>query len=112
MAERAAARRRAEAKRESQKRERAGSHQPLKHFFDPQKKKSAYSEFVHRSNGVDFYRPLPVRSAAGGNQSLRPFDEASRAGMINALSLRRRSASRGGGSRLLLLRSTSNTLIR
>ena len=37
MAERAAARKRAEAKRESQKRDRAGSHKPLKHFFDPQR---------------------------------------------------------------------------
>ena len=87
MAERAAARKRAEAKRESRKRERPGTRQPTKHFFDPQRKKSAYCEFVHRAGGVDFYAPRPQFSAAGGNAALRPFDEASRAGMINALSL-------------------------
>ena len=37
MALRAAARKRAEAKRESRKRELVGDKQPLKHFFDPQK---------------------------------------------------------------------------
>ena len=45
MAERAAARKRAEAKRESQKRERAGSHQPTK-YFHPDKPESAFCEFI------------------------------------------------------------------
>ena len=88
MALRAAARKLADLERESRKRALVGSHQPTKHFFDPRKKKSAYCEFVHRAGGVDFYRPLPVRSAAGGNSALRPVDEASRAkfdGFLRAL---------------------------
>ena len=95
MALRAAARKIADLERASRKRALAGTRQPPKHFFDPRKKKSAYCEFVHRRNGVDFYAPRPYCSAAGGNGALRPFDEASRAGtnMFRARDLSREQTS-------------------
>ena len=87
MALRAAKRKLAELEREARRRERAGSKQPTKRFFHPDKPDSAFCEFAHRAGGVDFYAPRPQSSAAGGNSALRPFDEASHGGKINALSL-------------------------